>query len=135
MTASHGVGRKPGDGKAQHQCIASPSVTPPGLHFILSHSGGCARWGLRPLRGLRPPRSRAYPRLVFFHPLRGLKFPRAFSPKNSNLSSSVLKLWDTCGALIDVAASRRISASAPRYSMNTLNERRRFFSELSLVSC
>ena len=85
MTASHGVGRKPGDGKAQHQCIASPSVTPPGLHLILLHSGGCARRGLRPLRGLRPPRLRAYPRLVFFHPLRGLKIPRAFSPTNSNL--------------------------------------------------
>ena len=55
MTASHGVGRKPGDGKAQHQCIASPSVTPPGLHFILSHSGGCARKaGLPPASVLSP---------------------------------------------------------------------------------
>ena len=60
---------------------------------------------LSPLRGSilfcripgAAPALRAYPRLVFFHPLRGLKIPRAFSPPNSNLASSVLKLWDTCG--------------------------------------
>ena len=55
VTASHGVGRKPGDGKAQHQCSASLSVTPPGLHFNLSHSGGCARFaGLPPASVLSP---------------------------------------------------------------------------------
>ncbi|MBQ6941931.1 MAG: hypothetical protein IJN23_05135, partial [Akkermansia sp.] len=41
--------------KAQHQCIASLSVTPSGLHFILSPSGGCARFaGLPPASVLSP---------------------------------------------------------------------------------
>ncbi|MBQ6941826.1 MAG: hypothetical protein IJN23_04600, partial [Akkermansia sp.] len=43
-----------------HQCIASPSVTPPGLHFILSHSGGCARFAGLPPAIVLSPTSWAY---------------------------------------------------------------------------
>ena len=60
----------------------------PGLLFILLHSGGCACWGLRPLRGLRPPRSRACP--YHLTPVsRALEVARlrlANCPTNSNLS-------------------------------------------------
>ena len=54
---------------------------------------------LSPLRGSilfcripgAAPALRAYPRLVFFHPHRGLKIPRAFSPTNSGFMRRCLQ--------------------------------------------
>ena len=76
--ACHGVGRKPGDGKAWYQYIASLSVTPTCVGVLVSF------WVVRVV----PPATLT--RVALHHSLwvcrpAGLKIPRAFSPTNSNL--------------------------------------------------
>ena len=76
--ASHGVGRKPGDGKAWYQYIASLSVTPTCVGVPVSF------WVVRVV----PPATLT--RVALHHSLwvcrpAGLKIPRAFSPINSHL--------------------------------------------------
>ncbi|MBP3499006.1 MAG: hypothetical protein J6J97_02825, partial [Akkermansia sp.] len=76
----HGVGRKPGDGKAWYQYIASLSVTPTCVGVPVS-------FGV--VRVVTPA---TLTRVALHHSLwvcrpAGLKIPRAFSPTNSNLLS------------------------------------------------
>jgi len=77
VTASHGVGRKPGDGKAQNQCIAPLSVTPPGLRYFFQYTGGL---GLRVSHSLAcyaltgRALMRSYPPASVLTPLPGLIF-------------------------------------------------------------
>ena len=68
------------------------SVTHPGLHFILSHSGGCARFAGLPPASVLSPTSWA-------------QNSSGFQPDKVNLSGSFLKLWDTCAPVPAGAAN------------------------------
>ena len=74
--------------RALYQYIASLSVTPTCVGVPVSF------WGVRVVPPATLTRDALHHSLWVCRP-DGLGIPRAFSPPNSNLSSSVLKLWDT----------------------------------------
>ena len=83
-TASHGVGRKPGDGKAQYQHTAWPSVAPAGAPFYFAVFRGLRLLGATSASRSTPTQVAGLPPAIVLTPL-GANYTFAYGSPNSNL--------------------------------------------------